>query len=332
MLPRVSATTSQNKREEIRSLYIAGHTGLIGSALARHFLPRHSKLITAERDELDLTRQEAVEEFLERTRPDAVVIAAGRVGGILGNSTYPADFIYENLMIEANLIHGSFRAGVKRLINFGSSCMYPKESPQPMRPEHLMTGKMEPTSQPYAIAKWAGLTLCDSYNRQHQTGYWTLIPATVYGPGDSFDLNESHVISALIRRFHEAKKEGRREVTLWGSGSPRREFLYVDDLSSACELLLEKDSLTTPVQIGVGAAHSIREIAAQAARVIGFEGEVRWDTTRPDGAPEKLLDSSWIRSIGWTPGVGLEEGLSRTYQWFLEHEAQLLEEEKCASL
>ena len=263
--------------------------------------------------------RDAVTQWLTRTAPEIVVIAAGRVGGILANSRYPADFLYENLMIEANLIHGSWRSGVKRVLNFGSSCMYPRACPQPMTPDQLMTGTLEPTSEPYAMAKLVGLSLCAAYNRQHGTRFMTAIPCTAYGPGDSFDPEDAHVISAMIRKFHEAVEGRCDEVTLWGSGQPRREFLYGDDLAEACELLLEADRVFEPVNVGPGSSMSIREIALAVAEVVGFRGRISWDRTRPDGAPEKCLESSVVRQMGWRPRTDLRTGLERTYRWFLAH-------------
>jgi GDP-L-fucose synthase len=292
----------------------------VGSALFRWFARLADvKVLVTTRAEVDLTDSHAVDQFLAKQRPDIVVIAAGRVGGILANSTYPAEFIYENLMIEANLIHGSWKAGVHRLLNFGSGCMYPKHCSQPMSPELLMTGRVEPTSEPYAIAKLAGLSLCDAYNRQYGTSYVTAIPCNVYGPGDSLDPIDAHVISALIRKFHEGRKTGAYEVTVWGSGVPRREFLYVDDLAEACEILLRHVEAKGPVNIGADEAYTIRELATMIADIVGFRGTVRWDTSRPDGAQEKLLDSAMMRSLGWSPRTSLRVGLEQTYRWFMDN-------------
>jgi len=311
-------------------LYIAGHTGLVGSACIRQFSGRPGvQLLTAARSALDLTDSRAVHQWMSRQRPDAVILASGRVGGIAANTGHPAEFIYENAMMEVNVIHGAWKVGVKRLLNFGSSCMYPKQCPQPMGVEQLMTGPVEPTSQPYAIAKWLGVSLCASYSRQYGVQFMSAIPATVYGPGDSFDPDAAHVLSALIRKFHDAREQRRRDVTLWGSGSARREFLYADDLAAACEVLLERYEAVTPVNIGSGESCTVRELARLVADVIGFEGEVRWDETRPDGAPAKQLRSEAIRTLGWSPRTVLRDGVEQTYRWFLEHATK---ESSCASL
>lgn len=303
-----------------RTIYIAGHTGLVGSRLWRRLGVREGiRLVGAVRGELDLTDSVGVREFLQRERPDTVILAAGRVGGIQANARYPAQFLYENLMMEANLIHGAWRAGVRTLLNFGSSCMYPRECEQPMRPQDLMTGRLEPTSEPYAIAKWSGLALCDGIHRQYGSRYMTAIPCTVYGPGDHFDPDEGHVLPALLWRFHRAKEQGDETVVLWGTGQARREFIYVDDLAEACEILLEGYEGTDPVNIGSSESVSIHELARQIAQVVGFRGAIEWDRSRPDGAPDKRLDSSVIRSLGWKPRTGIQEGLIRTYRWFLEH-------------
>jgi len=303
-----------------RKVYIAGHSGLVGSAMVAHLSSSDGiGLVVAPRTEVDLTVSAAVEGFLATAKPDIVVNAAGRVGGILANSTYPAEFIHQNLMIEANLVHASWKAGVKRLLNFGSGCMYPKHSQQPMSPDLLMTGKVEPTSEPYAIAKLAGLSLCSSYNQQYGTSYITAIPCSLYGSGDTFDPTNAHVISALIRRFHEAREKGAAEVVLWGTGEVRREFLYVADLAEACEILLRRYDGSAPVNVGSGESHTVREIAELIADVVGFQGELRCDPSRPDGAQEKLLDSKVMRSFGWSPRTDLRTGLDRTYRWFLEN-------------
>lgn len=304
----------------MKRIYIAGHTGFIGSALMRHFGGRPGVTpIVAARQELDLTRPEEVKRFLEKSRPQAVILAAGRAGGIGANVKKPAQLVYENLMIAANVIHGCWEAGVTELLYFGSSCMYPRLAPQPMRPEFLMAGPMEPTSSPFSMAKWAGMILCQAYNRQHGTRFITVIPATVYGPGDSFDPESAHVIGALIARFHEAKERGSPEITLWGSGTPRREFLYVDDFAAACERILERCAPEQPVNAGSGESVTILELADRIAALVGFQGRIRWNSSAPEGAPEKELDSTPLRRAGWEPRVPLAEGLERTHRWFLEH-------------
>ena len=306
----------------MKSVYVAGHTGLVGSALARRFSGRAGlRVLTAGRAELDLMDAQAVERFLSAEKPEVVIIAAGRVGGIAANSAKPAEFIRENLLIETSLIHASWKAGVKRLLNFGSACMYPKECPQPMMPRDLMTGKMEPTSEPYAAAKWAGMVLCSAYSRQYGVSYVTAIPSTVYGPGDNFDPLDGHVLSSLIRKFHEAAVRGDREVVLWGSGEPRRELIYSDDLAEACEIILGETQGDDPINVGGGESISIRELAGGVAAVTGFRGTVSWDRSRPDGPLEKLLESGPIRALGWKPRTGLRDGLERTFRWYLQQEA-----------
>ncbi len=300
-------------------IYIAGHTGLVGSALVRRFSSlKTATLILIPHAQLDLTHQTAVENFLKEAKPDIVLLAAGRVGGIQANSRSPASFIYDNLLMEANVIHAAYQAGVKRLLNFGASCLYPKSCPQPMTPDLLMTGKIEPTNEPYAIAKLAGMSLCDSYNRQYHTSYLNVIPSNLYGPGDNFDLDRCHVVSALIRRFHDAKIASASEITLWGSGQTQRDFLYVDDLAAACELLLEKYHASGPINIGAEAPCSIRNLAVAIATMMGYSGKILWDTSRPDGAPIRFLKSDEIQGMGWSAKVDLKTGLKKTYDWFLK--------------
>ncbi|MBI2089103.1 MAG: GDP-L-fucose synthase [Deltaproteobacteria bacterium] len=305
-----------------RKVYLAGHTGLVGSALVRRFSRREGiDLVTATRAELDLTDGRAVESFLQRVRPDIVLVAAGRVGGILANSLYPAEFAYQNLMIQANLIHGSWKAGVNRLVNFGSACMYPRDCRQPMSPDALLSGKLEPTSEPYAIAKLAGLSLCSSYNRQYGTNYITAVPCNLYGPGDVFEPTQSHVIAALLLKFHKARAEGARSVEVWGDGRARREFLYVDDLAEACELLVRSYQGAEPINIGSGQFSTVSELAQAVAAAVEYKGEIRWDVSRPAGAPDKLLDSSAVKALGWSPRTDLRAGLEQTYAWFLANHA-----------
>ncbi len=315
------------------TLYVAGHTGLVGSACMRRFAGREElRLVTATRAQLDLRDASAVEQFLQRERPDAVVMACGRVGGIWANATYPADFIRDNLQMELALIDGAWKAGVARLIHFGSACMYPKECVQPMRPESLMTGRVEPTSEPYALAKLAGWSLCASYNRQHGTTFTTLIPSTLYGPGDNFDPDRSHVISGLIRKFDEAARRGHAPVTLWGTGRARREFLYVDDLAAACEAVLEQPFVEGPINVGSSESIAIHDLAAVIAEATGYRGAIEWDASRAEGPLLKELDSSAIRAMGWAPRTRLSDGLARTVAWFREHDtASIRKESLCAS-
>jgi len=304
-------------------ILVAGHTGLVGSAMKRRLEEEgYTDIATASWPAIDLTDQRATNEFMAREKPSAVFLCAAKVGGILANSTFPADFIYQNVMIAANVIHASFRHGARKLLNLGSSCIYPRLAPQPLREEYLLTGELEPTNEPYAIAKIAAIKLCSAYNQQYGTNFISVMPTNLYGPGDNFDLETSHVLPAMIRRFHEAKENGAPAVTLWGTGTPRREFLYVDDLAAACVHLMthhDARALGEFVNIGTGADLTIAELAGIVARVVGYRGEIRWDHTKPDGTPQKLLDVSRIHDLGWRARVGLEEGIQRTYQWYLDH-------------
>ena len=304
-----------------KKIYIAGHTGLIGSALVRHFSKNNSiQIVAAAHSELELTDQKAVKDFIVYHKPEAVVMAAGKVGGIAANSKYPAEFIYQNLMMEANLIHAAWQAGVKRLLNFGSSCIYPKKAPQPMTPDLLMTGKMEETNEPYAIAKLAGLSLCESYNRQYGTCYINVIPSNIYGPGDSYDLEKCHVISAAIAKFHQAKIDGEKKVEFWGSGNVTRDFLYVDDLARACLLLLKVYEGPAPIHVGAQAPCVVSDLVEKVKNVVGFKGEVVWNTSKPDGAPKRILDATKVKGLGFVPQVDLETGLRKTYAWYQNRE------------
>jgi GDP-L-fucose synthase len=312
--------------------YVAGHRGMVGSAMARSLEAEGAEILTAARAELDLTDQSAVRSYLARERPDTVIVAAAKVGGVHANNTLPAAFIYENLMIECNLIDSAFRAGVERLLFLGSSCIYPRNASQPMAEEALLTGTLEPTNEPYATAKIAGIKLCESYNRQYGTDYRSAMPTNLYGPGDNFHETNSHVLPALLRRFHEAKQAGSEEVVIWGTGTPKREFLYVDDMAAACVFLLNlpKDiyaASTQPmlshINVGMGSDVSIAGLARTIAKVTGFEGRISFDTTKPDGAPRKLLDVSRLTNMGWTAGVQLEEGIRQTYDWYLANEGSL---------
>ncbi|MFY0613157.1 MAG: GDP-L-fucose synthase [Hyphomicrobiaceae bacterium] len=314
-------------------IFVAGHRGLVGSAILRQLNARQSALepietMTRDRSELDLTNQAAVAEFMATEKPDVVVLAAGKVGGIHANQTYPAEFIYENLMIECNVIHQAFAAGVDRLLLLGSSCIYPRKAAQPISEEALLTGVLESTNEPYAIAKIAGIKLCESYNRQHGVDYRSVMPANLYGPGDNFHPDNSHVLPALLRRFHEAARGGRDEVVLWGSGKPMREFLHVEDMAAGSLFVLnlpkqDYQAATEPmlshINIGTGQDISVEELARLIANTTGYQGRVVLDPTKPDGTMRKLLDVSRLKNLGWTSKISLEDGLAETYKWFLEH-------------
>ena len=298
-------------------IYVAGHRGLVGSALLRKLgSDGYGNLLTRTSQELDLRRQADVDDFFASERPEYVFLAAARVGGILANSTYKADFIYDNLMIAANVIHAAYRTKVTKLLNLGSSCIYPKYAPQPMREDSLLTGTLEPTNEPYAIAKIAAIKLCRYYNEQYGTNYISVMPANLYGPNDNFDLETAHVLPALVRRFHEAKVAGRKNVSLWGTGEPYREFLYVDDLAEACLLLMKSydhRELGEFINIGVGYDIKISDLAAVVKGIVQYQGEIVHDVSKPDGTPKKLLDISRMTALGWRARTGLEEGITRTY-------------------
>ena len=310
-------------------IYIAGHRGMVGSALVRRLTALgYTNLLTASHAELDLLDQGAVNRFFSVQRIDQVYLAAARVGGIHANNTYPADFIYQNLMIEANLIHAAHQHGVQKLLFLGSSCIYPQLAAQPMAEEALLTGPLEPTNEPYAIAKIAGIKLCESYNRQHGRDYRSVMPTNLYGPGDNFHPENSHVIPGLLRRFHEAVQCGAERVTIWGTGTPRREFLHVDDMAAACVHVMELDPavyqahtrpMLSHINVGTGQDVTIRELAETIARVTGFGGELVFDPSRPDGTPRKLLDVSRLKALGWEARIGLEAGLRDAYGWYREH-------------
>lgn len=321
--------------EKAERVYVAGHNGLVGSALVRKLeKDGYRNLLLLDRNQLDLTRQADVVDFFQKSRPDYVLLAAAKVGGILANNTRPAEFIYENLVMESNIIHASWESGVKRLLFLGSSCIFPKQCPQPMKEEYLLTGPLEPTNEPYAIAKIAGIKLCQSYNRQYDTQFFSVMPTNLYGPNDNFDLESSHVLPALIRKFHEAKMleatdGGREAVEIWGTGEPRREFLHVDDLAEACVFLINLDNDTLNslavgtgvplVNIGWGKDIKIRELAELIRDIVGFKGELRFDTEKPDGTPRKLLDVSKLAGLGWQAKISLEDGIRDTYRWCLEN-------------
>lgn len=305
-------------------IFVAGHRGLVGSALTRRLeAAGHDRLILRTRDELDLLDARAVERFMRVERPQYVFAAAAKVGGILANDTYPADFIRENLAVQLHLIDASYKCDVEKLLFLGSSCIYPKFAPQPMKEEHLLTGELEPTNEPYAIAKIAGIKLCQAYNRQYGTNYISVMPTNLYGPGDNFDLNTSHVLPAMLRKFHDAQMAEARQVTVWGTGTPRREFLHVDDLADACVYLMDHHDGSDIVNIGFGSDVSIRELAELIRETVGYEGEIVWDSSKPDGTPRKLLDSSRLSGLGWSPRVALREGVERTYRWYVAHTARL---------
>jgi GDP-L-fucose synthase len=305
-------------------VWIAGHRGMVGQALLRRLVGEGCDLITASRAELDLTRQVEVDRFVERKRPDIVVVAAARVGGILANRDFPADFLFDNAMIGMNVIGAAHRFGVERLLYLGSSCIYPREAVQPMNEDALLTGPLEPTNQPYAIAKIASLELVKSLRRQAGRDYVSAMPTNLYGPGDTFDIARGHVVPALIRRAHEAKVSGARELVVWGTGRALREFLHVDDCADALLLLLQRYSGDAPVNVGSGTEVAIRDLAKMICRIVGFEGDLVFDAAKPDGAPRKLLNSSKLRALGWRPRVALEQGLADAYRWFLAHEAKEL--------
>jgi GDP-L-fucose synthase len=316
-----------------RPIYVAGHRGMVGSAIVRALRTAgHRNILTRTHAELDLTDQASVGAFFEATRPAQVYLAAAKVGGIHANDTYPADFIYDNLLIETNIIHAAWRNGVERLLFLGSSCIYPRLAPQPMPESALLTGALEPTNEPYAIAKIAGIKLCESYNRQHGTDYRSVMPTNLYGPGDNFDLANSHVIPALIRKFHEARTAGAEHVLVWGSGTPRREFLHVDDMAAACLHVMalapqtyqaQTEPRLSHINVGTGSDTTIAELAQLVGEVVGFDGEIRFDATKPDGAPRKLLDVTRLTGLGWAARIGLRDGLAQTYEWFLTHQAEL---------
>ena len=318
-------------------IYVAGHRGMVGGAILRQLKSRKAAgeditLLTRTHAELDLTSQAAVREYMQFEKPDVVILAAAKVGGIHANNSYPADFIYENLMIECNVIHQAFAAGVTRLLQLGSSCIYPREAAQPMREDALLTGTLEPTNEPYAVAKIAGIKLCESYNWQHGVDYRSVMPTNLYGPGDNFHPQNSHVMPALIRRFHEAVAQGAEEVVIWGSGRPRREFLHVDDMAEASLFLLDlprgtyeanTEPMLSHINVGTGSDVSIGELAQMVAKVTGFAGRIVQDTSKPDGTMRKLMNVDRLARMGWRSQIALEDGLRETYDWFLANQADL---------
>jgi GDP-L-fucose synthase len=301
-----------------KRVWVAGHRGMVGSALVRRLEREGCAILTATRQECDLARQEQVEAWVGRARPHVALVAAAKVGGILANDSYPAEFLYDNLMIEANVIHASYRAGVEKLLFLGSSCIYPKLAPQPMPEESLLEGQLEPTNQWYAIAKIAGIKLCQAYRRQYGCDFISAMPTNLYGPGDNFDLLSSHVVPALIAKMHAAKEAGAPEVEIWGTGKPRREFLHVDDVADACVHLLKVYSGEMHINVGSGEDLTIAELAEKVRAAVGFAGRLRYNAERPDGTPRKLLDTSRLEALGWRPKIPLEQGLADAYRWYRE--------------
>lgn len=302
-----------------KRVFVAGHRGLVGSAVVRRLASEECTILIATRAECDLTRQADVEAWMEANRPDAIFMAAAKVGGILANDTYPADFIYQNLMIEANLFEAAFRSGVGKFLFLGSSCIYPKLAPQPIAEESLLTGPLEPTNQWYAVAKIAGIKLGQAYRRQHGCDFISAMPTNLYGPGDNFDLNSSHVMPALIRKAHEAKISGAESITMWGTGSPRREFLHCDDLADACVFLMKHYSDAEHVNVGSGEDVTILDLTKIVKEAVGFTGEIVHDLSKPDGTPRKLMSADKMLGMGWKPRISLEEGIAGTYDWFLKN-------------
>ncbi|MGD7034200.1 GDP-L-fucose synthase [Methylotuvimicrobium buryatense] len=319
-------------RDLNQTVFVAGHRGMVGSAIVRRLQSLgYRSILTAARDELDLLDQAAVQAYFSAHRVDQVYLAAAKVGGIHANNTLPAEFIYQNLMIEANIIHAAHLNGVQRLLFLGSSCIYPKFAEQPMQEQALLTGVLEPTNEPYAIAKIAGIKLCESYNRQYGRDYRSVMPTNLYGPNDNFHPENSHVIPALIRRFHQAVQAGDDEVVIWGSGTPKREFLHVDDMAAASVHVMELDAgiyqantqpMLSHINVGTGVDCTIRELAETLAKVTGFKGKLSFDATKPDGTPRKLMDVSRLKALGWEYSIGLEEGLTDAYRWFVSHAGQ----------
>ena len=309
--------------EKDEKIFVAGHRGLVGSAIVRKLSAEgFTNLLTRSRTEVDLANARAVEDFFRAERPGVVVMAAAKVGGIKANNDQPVEFLLENLQIQNNVIPAAHKHGVRKLLFLGSSCIYPKLAPQPIAEDALLGGPLEPTNEAYAIAKIAGIELCQSYAREYGANFISAMPTNLYGPNDNFDLVTSHVLAALLQKAHEAKISGAREIVVWGSGKPRREFLHVDDLAAACVFLLQKYDDPEIINVGTGEDVSIRELAELICEIVGFEGELAWDANKPDGTPRKLLDISKIRRLGWSPSISLREGIARTYEWFLKNEAR----------
>ncbi|MCF8011398.1 MAG: GDP-L-fucose synthase [Clostridiales bacterium] len=305
--------------EKQARIYVAGHRGLVGSAILRKLQSEgYENIVIRTSSELDLRNQQQVDEFFYNENIDYVFLAAAKVGGILANNTYPAEFIYDNIMMQSNVIHAAYKYGVKKLLFLGSSCIYPKHAPQPMSEDVLLTGELEPTNEPYAIAKIAGIKMCQAYNRQYGTNFISVMPTNLYGPNDNFEIETSHVLPALIRKFHEAKVNNEPYVTIWGTGKPRRELLHVDDLADACLFLMDNYEGDEPINVGTGEDLQIKELAGLIKKVVGYEGDVQYDLNKPDGTPRKLLDMSCINKLGWYSKIGLEKGIKMTYDWYLD--------------
>jgi GDP-L-fucose synthase len=307
-----------------RRVFVAGHRGMVGSAIVRRLAGEGCEILTVGRSQVDLRRQQPVEDWMQAERPDVVIVAAAKVGGILANSSRPADFIYDNLAIEANLIHAAHELGVAKLLFLGSSCIYPKLAPQPMKEDALLTGPLEPTNEWYAIAKIAGIKLCQAYRKQHGADFISAMPTNLYGPGDNYDLQSSHVVPALMRKIDEARAKGAAQVEIWGSGTPRREFLYVEDMADACVFLLKHYNGSDHVNIGTGVDLTIRELAETIARVVGYRGDFVYDRSKPDGTPRKLMDGSKLAVLGWRASTSLESGLKQSYDWFVAHRREVV--------
>ena len=313
-------TNPKNKMDKNSKIYIAGHKGLVGSAITRLLEKQgYKNLILKTRQELDLFNQQAVTNFFKKEKPEYVFLAAAKVGGIMANNNYPADFIYENLMIQTNIIHSAYLNKVKKLLFLGSSCIYPKLSPQPIKEEYLLSSDLEPTNKAYSMAKIAGIITCQSYDRQHGTNFISVMPTNIYGQNDNFDLKNAHALPALIRKFHEAKLKNEKKVMVWGSGKPKREFLHTDDLAEACFFLMKNYNSFEIINAGTGEDITIKDLAEKIKKIVGYEGKIAWDKTKPDGTPRKLLDVSKINKIGWKSKIGLEDGIKMTYEWYLNN-------------
>lgn len=306
-----------------KRVWVAGHRGMVGSAVVRRLASENCEVLTVGRQELDLIDQAAVNAWMEKTRPDAIVLAAAKVGGIHANNSMPAEFLHDNIVLQTNVIHAAYKCGVEKLLFLGSSCIYPKEAPQPIKEEYLLTGPLEPTNEWYAIAKIAGIKMCQAYRKQYGVDFISAQPTNLYGPGDNFDLSSSHVMPALMRKAHEAKMHGAGEITVWGTGTPRREFLHVDDCADALVFLLQNYTGEDHVNVGSGADGTILELTKLVCDIVGFKGEIIHDLSKPDGTPRKLMSADMLRGMGWAPKIEMENGIRSTYEWYLEHIEQV---------